>query len=91
MQAISFYEDEIRNLYPVIPSKVTKLKFVLCEFCSILTTTNRVLESILGTRRDEVTGGWRKLHNEELRNLYCLSSMIRIMKSRKIRWAGHVA
>jgi hypothetical protein len=41
--------------------------------------------------RDEVTGGWRKLHNEELRDLYSSPSIIRIMKSRRMRWAGHVA
>jgi hypothetical protein len=38
-----------------------------------------------------VTGGWRKLHNKEIHNLYSLSSIIRMMKSRKMRWAGHVA
>jgi hypothetical protein len=42
-------------------------------------------------RRDEVTGGWRKVHNEELRDLCSSSSIIRIMKSRRMRWAGHVA
>jgi hypothetical protein len=42
-------------------------------------------------KRDEVIGGWRKLHNEELHNLYCLPSIIRIIKSRRMRWAGHVA
>jgi hypothetical protein len=42
-------------------------------------------------RKDEVTGGWRKLHNEELRNLYSSSCIIRIIKSRKMSWAGHVA
>jgi hypothetical protein len=46
---------------------------------------------ILGPKRDEVTGGWRKLHNEELHNLYSSSSVIRIKASRKMRWAGHVA
>jgi hypothetical protein len=50
---------------------------------------NRVLR-IFGPRRDEVMGGWRKLHNEELHDLYCLPSIIRIMKSRRRRWAGHV-
>jgi hypothetical protein len=44
-----------------------------------------------GQKRDEVIGGWRKLHNEELHNLYCSPSIIRIIKSRRIRWAGHVA
>jgi hypothetical protein len=52
---------------------------------------NRVLRRIFGTKRDEVTGEWRKLYNEELRDLYSLPSIIRIMKSRTMRWAGHVA
>jgi hypothetical protein len=44
-----------------------------------------------GPKRDEVTGGWRKLHNEELRDLYSSPSIIRIIKSRRMRWVGHVA
>jgi hypothetical protein len=49
---------------------------------------NRVLGRIFGPKRDEVTGEWRKLHNEELCDLYSLPSIIRIMK---MRWADHVA
>jgi hypothetical protein len=52
---------------------------------------NRVLRRIFGPKRDEVTGQWRKLHNEELRDLYSSPSTIRIIKSRGMRWAGHVA
>jgi hypothetical protein len=52
---------------------------------------NRVLRRIFGPKRDEVTGEWRKLHKEELRDLYSSPSVIRIMKSRMIRWAGYVA
>jgi hypothetical protein len=52
---------------------------------------SRVLRRIFGARRDEVTVGWRKLHNEELRDLYSLSIIIRMIKSRTMRWAGHVA
>jgi hypothetical protein len=52
---------------------------------------NRVLRRIFGLRRDEVTGGWRKLHNEEPHNLYSWPSIIRIIKSRRMRWAGRVA
>jgi hypothetical protein len=52
---------------------------------------NRVLRRILGPKRDEVTGEWRKLHKEELRDLYSSPSIIRIIKSRGMRWAGHVA
>jgi hypothetical protein len=52
---------------------------------------NRVLRRIFGPKRDDVMGGRRKLHNEELYNLYCLPNIIRIIKSRRMRWAGHVA
>jgi hypothetical protein len=52
---------------------------------------NRVLRRIFRPKRDEVIGGWRKLHKEELHNLYSLQSIIRIMKSKRMRWEGHVA
>jgi hypothetical protein len=52
---------------------------------------NRVLRRIFGPMRDEVTGDWRKLHNEELHNLYSSPNIIRMIKSWKMRWAGHVA
>jgi hypothetical protein len=52
---------------------------------------NRVLRRILGPKRDEVTGERRKLNNEELRDLYSSPSIIRIIKSRRMRWEGHVA
>jgi hypothetical protein len=51
----------------------------------------RVLRRIFGPKRDEVIGDWRKLHNEELHNLYSSPSIIRMIKSRKMRWAWHVA
>jgi hypothetical protein len=50
-----------------------------------------VLRRIYGPKRDGVTGGWRKLHNEELHNLYSSPSIIRVIKSRRMSWAGHVA
>jgi hypothetical protein len=50
-----------------------------------------VLRRIFGPKRDGVTGGWRKLHNKELHNLYSSSSIIRIIKSMRMRWAEHVA
>jgi hypothetical protein len=49
------------------------------------------LRRIFGPKRDEVTGGWRTLHNEELYNLYSLPSIIRMIKSRRMRWVWHVA
>jgi hypothetical protein len=52
---------------------------------------NRVLSRIFGPKRDEVTGEWRKLHNGELRNLYSSPAFIRQIKSRRMRWTGHVA
>jgi hypothetical protein len=52
---------------------------------------NRVLRRIFGLKRVDFTGEWRKLYNEELRDLYSSPSTIRIIKSRRMRWAGHVA
>ena len=51
---------------------------------------NRVLRRVFGPKRDELTGEWRKLHNEELSDLY-LPNIVRVVKSRRMRWAGHVA
>jgi hypothetical protein len=52
---------------------------------------NKVLRRIFGPKMDKVRGGWRKLHNEGLHNLYSSPSIIRMIKSRRMRWAGHVA
>ena len=51
---------------------------------------NTVLRRVFGPKRDEVTGEWRKLHNEELRDLYSLPNIVWVVKSRRMRWAGHV-
>jgi hypothetical protein len=50
---------------------------------------NRVLRRVFGPKRDEVTGEWRNLHNEELNDLYSLPNIVRVVKSRRMRWAGH--
>jgi hypothetical protein len=50
-----------------------------------------MLRKIFGPKRDEVTGEWRKLHNEELHDLYCSPTIVRVIKSRRLRWAGYVA
>jgi hypothetical protein len=52
---------------------------------------NRVLRRVFGARRDEVTGGWRKLLNEKLHDLYSSPNIVRVIKSRRMRWVGHVA
>jgi len=52
---------------------------------------NRVLKRVFGPKRDEVTWEWRRLHNEELSDLYSLSNIVRVVKSRRMRWTGHVA
>jgi hypothetical protein len=52
---------------------------------------NRVLRRIFGPKSDEVTGGWRKLHNEELHGLYSSPSIVKVIKARRMRWPGHVA
>ena len=65
----------------------------MCETWSLTLREERrlrVLRRVLGSKRDEVTGEWRKLHNE-LRDLYSLPNIVRVIKSRRMRWAGHVA
>ena len=52
---------------------------------------NKVLRRIFGPRRDEVTGDWRRLHNEEINVLYSSPNIVRVIKSRRVRWVGHVA
>ena len=52
---------------------------------------NRVLRKVFGPKRDELTGEWRKLHNQELNDLYSLPNIVRVVKTRRMRWAGHVA
>jgi hypothetical protein len=77
-------QEEIkRRLNSRLLSKNLKIRIRVFE--------NRVLRRIFGPKRDEVTGEWRKLHNKELHDLYCSPSIIRIIKSRRMRWAGDVA
>jgi hypothetical protein len=63
----------------------------LGEECRLWVFENRVLRRIFGPKRDEVTGEWRRLHNKELYALYSSPSIIRVIKSRRLRCAGHVA
>jgi hypothetical protein len=61
------------------------------EECRLRVFENRVLRRIFGPKRDEVTLEWRRLHNKELYALYSSPNIIRVIKSRRLRWAGHVA
>jgi hypothetical protein len=64
---------------------------ILREECRSMVFENRVLWRIFGRKTDEVTGEWRRLHNEELYAVYSSLNIIRVIKSRRLRWAGHVA
>jgi hypothetical protein len=64
---------------------------VLTEECRLRAFENNVLRRIFGPKRDEVTEEWRKLYNQVLKDMYCSPSIVRVIKLRRIRWAGHVA
>ena len=88
-------------LWHILPPPPCILPVVLygCETWSLTLREERklrvfeniVLRRIFGPRRDEVTGEWRRLHNEELNDLYSSPNIVRMIKSRRMRWAGHVA
>jgi len=63
----------------------------LREECRLRVFENRMLRRVFGPKRDEVTEERRKLHNEELSDIYSLPNIVRVVKSRRMRWAGHVA
>jgi hypothetical protein len=78
-------------IYKTIILPVVLWSLALREEHRLKVFENRVLRRIFGPKRDEVTGDWRKLHNKELYNLYSSPNVIRMIKSRRMRWAGHVA
>ena len=96
MSSSSLSEDLKIKIYITI---ILSLVLYGCETWSLTLTDerrlrvfeNRVLRRIFGPTRDEVTGEWRKLHNEELNDLYCSPNIVRVINYRRMRWAGHVA
>jgi len=78
-------------ILPVVLHGCETWSLTLREERKLRVFENNVLRRIFGPRRDEVTGDWRKLHNEELNDSYCSPNIVRVIKSRRMRWAGHVA
>ena len=77
-------------ILPVVLYECETWSLTLREERRLRVFENRVLRRVFGPKRDEVTGEWKKLHNEEFRDLYSLPNIVQVVKSR-IRWAGHVA
>jgi hypothetical protein len=80
-----------KTILPIVLYGCETWSLTLREDHSLRVFENRVLRKIFGPKRVEVTGEWKKLHNEELHNLYSSPYIIRQITSRKMRWAGHVA
>jgi hypothetical protein len=78
-------------ILPVVLYGCETLSLTLREENRLRVFENGVLRRVFGPKRAEVTGGWRKLHNEELHGLYSSPSIVRVIKARSMRWAGHVA
>ena len=78
-------------ILPVVLYGCEIRSLTLREECRLRVFENMVLRRVFGPKRDEVAGEWRKLHNEELGDLYSLPNIVRMVKSRRMRWAGHVA
>jgi hypothetical protein len=78
-------------ILPVVLYDCESWSLTLREDCRLRVFENRVLRRIFGPKRDEVTGEWRRLYNKELYALYSSPHIIQVMKSRRLRWAGHVA
>ena len=83
--------DHGRIILPVVLYGCETWSLTLREERTLRVFENMVLRKIFGPRRDEVTGEWRGLHNEELNDLYSSPNIVRVIKSRRMRWAGHVA
>ena len=91
LQAVSEYCLMFVIILPVVWYGCETWSFTLGDERWLRVFENRVLRRIFRTKRDEVTGEWRKLHNEDLNDLYCSPNIIRDIKSRRMRWARQVA
>ena len=78
-------------ILPVVAYGCETWSLTLREERRLRVFQNRMLRRIFGPKRDKVTRKWRKLHNDELNYLYCSPNVVRLIKSRRMRWAGHVA
>ena len=78
-------------ILPVVLYGCETWTLTLREEHRLRVSENRVLRRIFGTKRDGLTGEWSKLHNEELNDLYSSPNIVRVIKVRRMRWAGHVA
>jgi len=79
------------TILPVVVYGCETWSLTLKEERRLRVFENRVLRRIFGAKRDEVTIEWRKLHSEELNDLYCSPNIVRVIISRRMRWSGHVA
>jgi hypothetical protein len=84
-------EIESGIILPVVLYGCETWSLTLTEECRLKVFENRVLRRIFGPKRNEVTGEWRKLHNEKLSDLYFLPNIMKVIKLRRMRWAEHVA
>jgi len=75
-------------IFPVVLYGCETWSLTLREERKLRVSENKVLRRIFGPRRDEVTGEWRRLHNEEINDLYCSRSIVRVIKSGSMRWGG---
>ena len=99
MQNLLFSSLLLKNVKNVYRTIILPFVFYGCENCSLIVreerrlkvSENRVLKRIFGPKRGELTGKWRKLYNGDLTDLYTLPNIIRVIKSRRMRWDGHVA
>ena len=83
--SVSTYQTTLRHIH----TRIWSIK--MCQQLRLRVSENRVLRRIFGPKRDELTREWKKLRNEELNNLYSSLNIVRVIKSRRMRWAGHVA